>query len=301
MFRMDEMSTIRFLKTFVAVAQTGSFTAAADLVALTVPAVSQQMRGLETELGHTLFEREGRQLRLSSQGHRLLPRIQTLIAQYEALKYDGDGLPLQGQVSLGVVSSALPVASNALLSLEAEHPRLQIRLEGLRTHDITQGVTEGRFALGVVVGTPETQRNPALNWTPLYREPLRLIASARYADAHMTPAELIRNHRFIGYDRNSYTGSRIQRIYQNFESRSPNTLELNSLPSIVELVRQNVGVAIIPLLKGFALANDASLSIVSITRNNIYRHVGLIQKTGGSDVPPPVLARILEALRDALA
>lgn len=295
------MSNIRFLKTFVAVARAGSFTAAADMVALTVPAVSQQMRTLEADLNQPLFERSGRQLRLSNQGQYLLPRIQTLIAQYDALIYKGDTHPLQGQVSLGVVSSALPVASNALLSLEAEHPHLQIRLEGLRTHEIASGVTAGRFALGVVVGTPETRRTAKLSWTPLYREPLRLIASARYADAHMTPAELIRNHRFIGYDRTSHTGMRIQRLYQRFESASPNTLELNSLPSIVELVRQNVGVAIIPLLKGFELPKDTSLVIVPITRNNVYRHVGLIQRTSGSNVPAPVLMRILEALRNALA
>ena len=84
------MSSIRFLRTFIAVAEEGSFAAAADRVALTSAAVGQQMRALEDEMRRTLFERNHRQTSLSRDGTLLLPRARRLVADYEAMLEDPD-------------------------------------------------------------------------------------------------------------------------------------------------------------------------------------------------------------------
>ena len=68
------MSNIRFFKTFIAVAEYGSFAAAADRVALTNAAVGQQMRALEEEMRRPLFDRSQRQVKLSRDGVLLLPK-----------------------------------------------------------------------------------------------------------------------------------------------------------------------------------------------------------------------------------
>jgi len=73
------MPTIRMLKTFRAVARTGSFAAAADKVALTQAAVSLQMRGLEQALGRQLFDRSARQITLSRQGHEIRPKVEQIL------------------------------------------------------------------------------------------------------------------------------------------------------------------------------------------------------------------------------
>ena len=66
------MSNMRFFKTFIAVAEYGSFAAAADRVALTNAAVGQQMRALEEEMRRPLFDRSQRQIKLSRDGVLLL-------------------------------------------------------------------------------------------------------------------------------------------------------------------------------------------------------------------------------------
>ena len=78
------MSTVRFLRTFVAVARHGSFAAAAERVALTQAAVSLQMRALEAELRRDLFDRSGRTVTLNAHGRALLPQAEYLLGLYDA-------------------------------------------------------------------------------------------------------------------------------------------------------------------------------------------------------------------------
>lgn len=74
-------TTLRQWRLFLAVAETGSVAAAADTVALTQPAVSQALAGLETRLDTILFDRVGRGLRINVAGRQLLPEARALLAQ----------------------------------------------------------------------------------------------------------------------------------------------------------------------------------------------------------------------------
>jgi DNA-binding transcriptional LysR family regulator len=76
---------LRHVRYFVAVAETGSFSRAAPGLRITQPALSRQVRDLETELGVRLFERAGRRLRLSAAGEDLLQRGRRLLADAESL------------------------------------------------------------------------------------------------------------------------------------------------------------------------------------------------------------------------
>lgn len=80
------MSTIRFLRTFVAVADHGSFAAASEQVALTQAAVSLQMRALEMELRRELFDRGGRVVALNAGGRELLPQARRMLALYDEMR-----------------------------------------------------------------------------------------------------------------------------------------------------------------------------------------------------------------------
>ena len=77
------------LRTFYEVATTGSFTRAAEKLYLTQPAVTQQVRALETELGFPLLERQGRRIRLTPAGEALLaypPRLMALQPNFFAVQ-----------------------------------------------------------------------------------------------------------------------------------------------------------------------------------------------------------------------
>src|SRR4051812_1927446 len=100
------MSSIRILRTFLAVAAEGSFAAAAHRVALTQAAVGQQMRALESEFRRPLFERQGKSVALSHAGRELLPGVRRLVAQYEQMLASAPATgAMAGTVHLGAVVS----------------------------------------------------------------------------------------------------------------------------------------------------------------------------------------------------
>src|SRR3954452_5314139 len=99
---MTHMLDIEQLRTFVAIAETGSFTRAGDIVHKTQSAVSMQMKRLEERIGRSVFERDGRDSRLTDDGERLLDYARRILRlNVECLSSFADA-ELAGRVRLGV-------------------------------------------------------------------------------------------------------------------------------------------------------------------------------------------------------
>ncbi len=113
------MSTVRFLRTFVAVADHGSFAAAAGQVALTQAAVSLQMRALETELRRELFDRNGRVAVLNADGRALLPQARRMLALYDEMRLPlASDEAMAGAVAVGAVVSVMGGLSHAVAHMK---------------------------------------------------------------------------------------------------------------------------------------------------------------------------------------
>src|SRR2546421_12888237 len=128
------MSSIRLMKTFLAVAGEGSFAAAAHRVALTQAAVGQQMRTLEAELRRPLFERHGKAVVLNDAGRELVPAIRKLVSQYEQMLASPTAPEsMSGTVHLGAVVSALRPLVQATLALKDRHPALDLHVSAAKS------------------------------------------------------------------------------------------------------------------------------------------------------------------------
>src|SRR4051812_6579376 len=99
---MTALLDVDQLRTFIAIAETGSFTRAADMVFKTQSAVSMQMKRLEERVGKPIFERDGRSSRLTDDGEKLLDYARRIVK----LNLDAigafDDRELTGRVRLGV-------------------------------------------------------------------------------------------------------------------------------------------------------------------------------------------------------
>src|SRR5688500_1481962 len=138
------MSSIRLLKTFVAVAAEGSFAAAASRVALTQAAVGQQMRALEAELRRPLFERQGKSVVLNDAGRALVPQVRRLLGLYEQmLTPPSEGDAMAGTVHLGAVVSAVRPLLQATLALKARHAALDLHVIAAKSIDLVERVAAG--------------------------------------------------------------------------------------------------------------------------------------------------------------
>lgn len=289
------MSTIRFLRTFVAAAHGGSFAAAADQVALTQAAVGQQMRALEEELKRTLFDKTGRSMALSPAGHLLLPRAEDLLAQYDAMRREvQDQQQIAGTLRLGSLISAMGLLSSTLAGLKLLHPELKVELRVQDQVRLTEGVNSGELDAAMLV---DRQWPEKALWTPCYSETLTVIAHSSIASHDTGIASLFAAHPFIRFDRKTPTGANIDRILHEMQLVPREFLELNSLLSIIELVRKNVGFTMAPLLRNFDWENDPGLCILHLPGRPVARRLGMLESGRRSHITSVVREELLAHIR----
>lgn len=213
-------------KAFLKVVEVGSFTKAAELLGYTQPALSQMMTSLERELSMKLLYRSRYGIRLTPEGERLYPSVESAVLQYDAMRRSADeisGLET-GVVRIGTVSSVsahwLP---QVIRSFWEKHPNVQIVLhqgdyssiqEWVRTGAVDFGfvnpravkglettvVKSGEFRAVVPAGHSLATRE-AVTLADLAREPFLLVESGAYGEveeafaaAGITPNIRLRMH-----------------------------------------------------------------------------------------------------------
>jgi DNA-binding transcriptional LysR family regulator len=290
------MSTIRFLRTFLAVEKYGSFAAAAGRVALTQAAVGQQMRALEEEFRRPLFYRSGRVITLTPAARVLIPQARKLVAAYEAMLANADtGHEISGSITVGAIVSAMGFLSENLVSLTAQYPALDVRLVLGHSGELAEQVTASEIDAALTVQIPyEMPVN--LQWTPLYEEPLMLIASTRVATAQADVASLLKGQPFIRFDRTSLTGTKVEQTLRRMRIKPKEILEVNSVAAIIDLVRQNVGISILPLLKHVAWTRDRSLIALQLPYGPLKRVIGILENDRQLEITAVVRQKLLQAL-----
>lgn len=268
------MSSIRTLKTFVAVATEGSFAAAALKVALTQAAVGLQMRVLETEMRRPLFERRGKVVMLNGTGRELLPKIKHLLAQYEKLFSAAQTETLSGTVNLGAVVSTVRPLVAACLAVRARHPTLDLHISAGKSIELMAKVASGEVDAAVVVQDPGLS-GAGLAWTDLYTEPMVLVCPRKTSEK--TVQSVLQAHPFLRFDRTQLTGQIVERTLRKLRIKPNEFLELNSIETIVELIRSGLGVSVLPLLNGSRWRTDPKLQVLEIAHASEQRHIVLVQ------------------------
>src|ERR1700733_9156643 len=173
---------LRQLATFVAVAEEGSFTRAADRLHVVQSAVSAGVRKLEKELDAMLFDRSTHSVKLTDAGRVLLPEARATLAAAQAAKdaVDEARRGLRGTVVLGTMQAqgmrAVDLAG-VLTAFRAEHPGGEVKLRhaGGSIAMVTE-VLEGRLDLAFV-GLPG-DAPPGIELIPITSEPIMLAAPA---------------------------------------------------------------------------------------------------------------------------
>ncbi|WP_159993055.1 LysR substrate-binding domain-containing protein [Roseomonas sp. 18066] len=144
---------LRALRSFVAVVEEGSFSAAAVRLRIAQPALSQQARKLEAELGCQLLERLPRGVVPTPAGGKLLAHARDLLARAEAVRDDlrGEAALPTGEVTLGLPQSVAAMLTLPLLArVLAELPQVKLRIIESMTGYIPDWLREGRLDLAMV-------------------------------------------------------------------------------------------------------------------------------------------------------
>ena len=174
------------MKTFVAIAETGSFTRAADLVHKTQSAVSMQMRRLEERVGKGLFARDGRASKLTEDGERLLAYARRLMRLNDETLAAFDEAELTGRVRLGTPDDyADRFLPEILARFSHSNPRAEVTVVCAPTPLLVEAMRAGELDVAII--THVREKGPA---ELIRREPLLWVGSQRHAAQEIDPVPL---------------------------------------------------------------------------------------------------------------
>ncbi len=166
------------LQAFVTVADSGSFSLAAERLRLTQPAVSKRLAALETELGTRLFDRLGRAVRLTEAGSVLLSRARCILAEV-----DDTGRALRNLS--GAVGGPLVLATSHHIGLHrlppvlrifsGRYPQVRLDMRFMDSELAGAAVLRGEVELAII--TLPSRVEPPLEALPLWSDPLTAVAS----------------------------------------------------------------------------------------------------------------------------
>lgn len=243
---------LKQLEYFVRVAELGSFSRAAMILDVAQPALSRQVRLLETDLRCSLLKRTGRGVLLTEAGRRLFERSVGILQLVQQAREDLEGGREEpaGRVTIGLPPSLGRLLTLALVErFRDQLPKAHLVIvEGLTTH-LTEWIATGRVDLALV-HNPEAQ--PAIGIEPLLDEPLCLVGPARgrprraglRIEAPVAFAELARYPLVIP----DHTQT-IRRLVEAQAALSGLKLtiawEVSGVPAILELVRAGYGHAVL--------------------------------------------------------
>ena len=253
------------LRYFVTIAETMSFTAAAELLHVSQPALSYQIKRLEVELGTLLFDRTSRRISLSPDGEVFLPLAQAVLYRAdEAVRILQEHLGVEvGEVRVGCNPSVSTyLFPGVLAAFHKAYPRVRVEIVEGGDQELQQSVQQGalEFAIVTAPGSPRT-----LDVAPLGSEGLMIIAPLTHPLAGRDSIELgaLAHEDFVlatnAFNLTTYTIDACRRA--GFEPRV--VYRAGSVEAVKNLVRQGLGVSIMPemALKG---SGKESLAVMTL-------------------------------------
>lgn len=280
------------LNAFIAVADTVSFSLAAERLHLTQPAVSKRIAALETELDTRLFDRLGRKVLLTEAGRTLLPRARRILAEAEdsrrALRN------LSGRVA-GILSLAtshhigLHRLPPVLREYASRYTEVQLDMHFMDSEVACEAVAKGDLELGVVTLPPDPA--PPLQTIPVWTDRLLAVANREHPLAQqrpITPA-LLSRYPAIMPGEATFTRRIIDQVFQPLGIQIQAALATNYLETIKMMVSVGLGWSILP-----HTMVDGELVVLAVADFKAERSLGVVVHAGRT------LSNAARALLDVL-
>jgi DNA-binding transcriptional LysR family regulator len=242
-----ERYSLKQIETFTCVARSGSFQSAAAQLNTTQPAISSRIRELEGALGVQLFDRSGRQARLTARGRELVGYAQRLLTLAADIREQiGTSEALVAVVRLGIVDTiALTWLPELLTRLAQRFPGVAVELEIDLSVNLLRRLSERHidiaFLVGPVPGPHDTSE-------PLARVELAWMAGASLplAPGPRSPAELAAMP-IITHSRGSHQPVMVQQWFRSHGVEPRRLSFCSSLATIIQLTISGFGLSVLPV------------------------------------------------------
>ncbi|HZX52918.1 LysR family transcriptional regulator [Pseudomonas sp. XK-1] len=237
------------LNAFIAIAELGSFSEAAERLHLTQPAVSKRIASLELQLNVRLFDRLGREVSLTEAGRALLPRA------YQILNVLDDTRRALTNLN-GEISGRLTLATSHHIGLHRlppllraftrAHPQVALDIQFLDSEVAYEEVLHGRAELAVITLAPET-REP-VHAVAVWDDPLDFVAAPEHPLARSQTISLadVAHHPAVFPGGNTFTHHIVRRLFEA-QGLTPNiAMSTNYLETIKMMVSIGLAWSVLP-------------------------------------------------------
>jgi len=269
-----EMHQLRY---FVAAAQTGNFSRAAERCHVSQPSLSQQILKLERKLGQPLFQRLGRKVLLTDAGHLLLDRATAILAtadDAERRLRSGDESH-GGRLAVGAIPTIAPYfLPQALERFMRQRRNIELNVREDVTSNLVQALVEGELDLAVAALPIADER---LDTAPLFTEPLLLALPPRHALTKRRQIEIgdLAAERFILLHELHCLGEQVLSFCRAHDCHPQVACRSAQISTIQSLIALGQGVSLLPLM---ACRADRSKTLVyrPLRRNEPHRTLAVI-------------------------
>lgn len=279
---------IRQLRAFVAIAETGTFTAGALRVHVTQAAISMQIRQLESEIGARVFVRAPRHVILTEAGEQLLRRARHILREHDAaideiaeLAGAERGRLRIGSASAMVLTEQLPAV---LKELRKQHPAAEISVVSGTSEVLVDQILAGEVDVAFV-SLPVDVRG--IKTERLSEDQLVAIASPRHrlAKQRTISAYTLAGERLILGERGGNTRRLIDQFFAQAGATLRVAMELSRQQAIKRMVEEDMGVGIVPLQSVREEVDKGKLVRWWIEGAQINWELGIAQLSNGYDSP----------------
>lgn len=286
------------LRSLVTIAREGSFTAAAEKLFVTQPALSQQMKALETELGVQLFERRGRRLTVTAPGELVLTHAEQMLAQMQRLQDELAALQglAQGRIRVGTSDTVcLYLLPPVVQTFRRLHPGIEIHLTNRPSTEVVALLVEGAIDFGIVT-LPVSEAGVETEY--LCDRPEVAICSPEHPLAAQSAPSLVQLAQYpLLLLEKGTTSRRLLDQLLNQTGLTPSIIELGSIEVIKRYVEIGLGIAVVPLLAVQEELRTNRLQALSLPWLPV-RALGLVRRR--SSYTTPAEQRFLTVLQQSL-
>ena len=287
------------LKVFCDLAETESFTKAAQINSVTQSAVSQQISALERAFKSLLIERSKKKFRLTREGQVLYDYSKQIIQTYESLHSRLQELKdiISGTIRVATIYSiGLHDLPPYIKRFMKNYPTVNIHVEYRRANQVYEDVLSNVVDLGLVA---YPVRDSKLEIVPLRKEPLVLIAHPQHPFAKQKSIKLksLAGQKVISFEPDIPTRKALDKILKEHDVEVNHVMEFDNVETVKRAVEIDAGISIVP--QGTVTQEIAKQTLIAVTIEDgeVYRPLAAIFKK--NKVLSPAMKQFLAILKEA--
>lgn len=291
---------IESLKVFCDLAETESFTKAAQINGVTQSAVSQQISALEKTFKSLLIERSKKRFRLTREGQVLYDYSKQIISTFESLHSKLQDLKdiISGTIRVTTIYSIglhdLPPYIKKFMKV---YPTVNVHVEYRRSNQVYEDVLGNVVDFGLVA---YPVKDPKLEIVALRKDPLVLICHPQHAFAKQKNVKLksLVDQKFVGFEPDIPTRKALDKILREFGISVNNVMEFDNIETVKRAVEIDAGISIVPLGTVQQEIAKQTLTAVPIEDGDFYRPLAAVYKK--NKVLSPAMKQFLTILKETV-